>query len=663
MSDQAISGLQADDFEGLVRLETLDLSHNSLTTLPAGVFDDLYLLRTLHLNNNQLTTVLSNTFEQLFLLEDLTLSDNPDLALPDGMFGDFSRFDGMQSNGELTADTGAYPHIDRFLTKHSITSPEEFIAALPALYKERFTVVFRSKAAAQDLCPVITRGSFPLAQMDGSSSPGTPTETHRPIFRETVEFLRKNDEDWSAGIIDFSEDSPSITEPASCTVCHGSLNKPLWGKWYRWLGTESPFYSVEEGESASTSMQQMLESSDSRIDPLDFSASIFFHAEYIRRFLKSPNHEAYVFAAGEAGSLWSWRHAEVLFHRLKTRYPDFRRYAEGLTCSSSTEALIRTITREFDQREHNLFIPANIDENMIDENGFFQGDGITVRGDALTRHSYHYQNDGSIAEAVSFLALVELWRQEPIVRQLYRKTSHEVTVPIRIRNTNEFMTDGYLHYDLGEATAEDELIQKIRLHFGYGSRATPVARASQNEVFREGVVASAAFWDGHNQEMRSRVCDALRDGRPGNLQTSQDGSKVVATWDTPGYDAASVTGYQILRSVNGSTPEVHVADTSTTDTTWTDENPPEGDLVYEVKAIYDGYYLGPASIRPNIGATGAPSIVGTAQAGSTLVADTSGVGDADGLTEVSYSYQWLADDADIVEATVASYTLTHSERD
>ena len=410
-------------------------------------------------------------------------------------------------------------------------------------------------------------------------------------------------------------------------------------------------------------MQQMLESSDSRIDPLDFSASIFFHAEYIRRFLKSPNHEAYVFAAGEAGSLWSWRHAEVLFHRLKTRYPDFRRYAEGLTCSSSTEALIRTITREFDQREHNLFIPANIDENMIDENGFFQGDGITVRGDALTRHSYHYQNDGSIAEAVSFLALVELWRQEPIVRQLYRKTSNEVTVPIRIRNTNEFMTDGYLHYDLGEATAEDELIQKIRLHFGYGSRATPVARASQNEVFREGVVASAAFWDGHNQEMRSRVCDALRDGRPGNLQTSQDGSKVVATWDTPGYDAASVTGYQILRSVNGSTPEVHVADTSTTDTTWTDENPPEGDLVYEVKAIYDGYYLGPASIRPNIGATGAPSIVGTAQAGSTLVADTSGVGDADGLTEVSYSYQWLADDADIVEATVASYTLTHSERD
>jgi hypothetical protein len=303
LSNQAISGLNADDFEGLVRLETLDLSHNSLTTLPAGAFDDLYLLKTLHLNNNLLTTVPSNAFEQLFLLEDLTLSDNPDLALPGGMFEDFSRFDGMQSNGELAVGTGDYQHIDRFLAKHSITSPEEFIAALPALYKERFTVVFRSEAAAKDHVSgdhprIISFGADGRFTFAWNTDPDAPSR-----FRESVEFLRKNDEDWSAGIIDFSEDSPSIAEPASCTVCHGSLNKPLWGKWYRWLGTESPFYSLEEGESASTSMQQMLESSDSRIDPLDFSASIFFHAEYIRRFLKSPNHEAYVFAAGEAGSL------------------------------------------------------------------------------------------------------------------------------------------------------------------------------------------------------------------------------------------------------------------------------------------------------------------------------------------------------------------------
>ena len=279
----------------------------------------------------------------------------------------------------------------------------------------------------------------------------------------------------------------------------------------------------------------MLESSDPRIDPLDFSASIFLHGEYVRRFLKSPGREAYVFAAGEAGALWSWRHAEVLFHLLKSRHRDFRQYADDLTCSSPTEALTRTFNKEFDQREHNLFVPANIDENMIGDDGLFQGGG-------LTRSSYHYQSDGSIAEAVSFLALVELWRQEPIVRKLYRETSNEATVPRNIHNTLEILADGYLHYDVGEATAEDELIQKIRLHFGYGSRAALDVRASQNEVFREGTVVSAAFWDGHTQEMRSRVCEVLRDGRPGSLRTSQDGGNVVVTWDAPGHDQTSVTG-------------------------------------------------------------------------------------------------------------------------
>ena len=650
LREQGISALDADDFAGLVRLETLDLSHNSLKTLPAGVFDDLYLLRTLHLNNNLLASLPEDVFDQLFLLDDLTLDGNPSLNLPDGMFHDFSRFDGILSNGNVTTDTGDYPHIDRFLTKHGITSPEEFIASLSPLYKERFTVVFRSKAAARDH----VSGDYPRIisfGADGRFTFAWNTDPDAPsTFRDSVEFIRQNDDDWSAGIIDFSGNSPSITEPASCAVCHGTLNKPLWGKWYRWLGTESPYYSAEERETASPSVQRMLESSDPRVQPLDFSASVFLRGDYTARFLRSPGREGYVFATGEAGALWSWRHAEVLFHRLKTRHRDFRQYAEELTCSSPTDALIWMFNEEFDQREHNLFVPANIDENMIGDNGMF-------RGDAFTSHSYHYQSDGSIAEAVSFLALVELWQQEPVVRKLYRETPNEATVPSHV---TESFVDAYLHYDVGEATAEDELIQKIRLHFGYGSRAALDLRASQNEVLREGIVFSASFWDGHTEVMRSRVCEALRDGKPGSLGTSEDGGNVVLTWDAPGYQADSVTGYQVLRSVNGAAPEVHVADTGTTDTAWTDENPPAGDLVYVVQAIYDDYYLGPASVRPNLRATGAPGIVGTAQVGSTLMADTSDIGDVDGLTTVSYSYQWISNDgtsdSDIANVVGSTYT-------
>ena len=68
-----------------------------------------------------------------------------------------------------------------------------------------------------------------------------------------------------------------------------------------------------------------------------------------------------------------------------------------------------------------------------------------------------------------------------------------------------------------------------------------------------------------------------------------------------------------------------------------------------------------ADTSDNSPATGAPTISGTVQVGETLTADTSGIADADGLSNVQYEYQWLADDADISGATNATYTLTDSE--
>ncbi len=63
----------------------------------------------------------------------------------------------------------------------------------------------------------------------------------------------------------------------------------------------------------------------------------------------------------------------------------------------------------------------------------------------------------------------------------------------------------------------------------------------------------------------------------------------------------------------------------------------------------------------NTPATGAPAISGTAQVGQTLRADTSGIADADGLSGVAFSYQWVSSDgttgADLPDATGASYTL------
>ena len=69
----------------------------------------------------------------------------------------------------------------------------------------------------------------------------------------------------------------------------------------------------------------------------------------------------------------------------------------------------------------------------------------------------------------------------------------------------------------------------------------------------------------------------------------------------------------------------------------------------------------PTPMPVNTPATGAPTISGTAQVGEALAADTSGIADADGLTGVTYGYQWIANDgnadADIQGATGSTYAL------
>ena len=73
------------------------------------------------------------------------------------------------------------------------------------------------------------------------------------------------------------------------------------------------------------------------------------------------------------------------------------------------------------------------------------------------------------------------------------------------------------------------------------------------------------------------------------------------------------------------------------------------------------WVFGENASRPNTPATGAPTISGTAQSGATLTANTSGIADEDGLDNATFTYQWLADDANIDGATDSRYTLTSSD--
>ena len=163
--------------------------------------------------------------------------------------------------------------------------------------------------------------------------------------------------------------------------------------------------------------------------------------------------------------------------------------------------------------------------------------------------------------------------------------------------------------------------------------------------------------------------------RPHGLTAEASDGAVVLTWTAPeGY----TYDYQIQRhrpELGEAEPLVYVEFTEAYGvTTYTDTEVEAGVLyVYRVTTIDflgdAGEASSPAQIRmpatsqqaANSPATGAPTISGTAQVGETLTADTSGIADDDGLDNASFSYQWLADGADISDATSDTYTLAEAD--
>ena len=74
--DRGLTALQPDDFDGLVRLQELNLDNNRLTVLPEDLFDPLARLRVLDLSHNQLATLPEGLFDSLVRLRVLDLSFN-----------------------------------------------------------------------------------------------------------------------------------------------------------------------------------------------------------------------------------------------------------------------------------------------------------------------------------------------------------------------------------------------------------------------------------------------------------------------------------------------------------------------------------------------------------------------------------------------------------
>ena len=181
--------------------------------------------------------------------------------------------------------------------------------------------------------------------------------------------------------------------------------------------------------------------------------------------------------------------------------------------------------------------------------------------------------------------------------------------------------------------------------------------------------------------------------KPTGVVATATHDSVALAWDDPG--DTSITHYQIFRRDR----DVHDAgefvtikeNTGSATPSYTDDTvEPETRYVYRVKAVnahgathWSDYRRAdtPAAPEPtpeptpaptpgptpeptpepaeNNPATGEPTISGTLKVGEPLTAEKSRIADADGLTNVVYSYQWLA--ATATFHTEPTYTLVAAD--
>ena len=111
-------------------------------------------------------------------------------------------------------------------------------------------------------------------------------------------------------------------------------------------------------------------------------------------------------------------------------------------------------------------------------------------------------------------------------------------------------------------------------------------------------------------------------------------------------DGATSSTYTLVEADEGKTIKVRVS--------FIDDRGHQETLTSEATAA--------VATSPNTPATGAPTISGTAQVEETLTADITGIADANGLTNATFTYQWMTGGSDIDGATGSSHTLTTSEQ-
>ena len=655
LSEMGITTLKSGDFSGLSNLRHLNLVDNELSALSDGIFDDLSELHSLHLNGNELSELPDGIFDNLTQLQSLGLGDNSLSELPGGAFDNLTELQSLSlgDNSLSELPDGAF---DNLTELQWLDLGNNDLSELPGGIFDNLTRLRTLKLSHNDLSEL----------PDGIFDNLTELETLYLHWNRLSEL--------PDGIFD------NLTALSSLELSNNELSE------------------LSDGLFDDLSELQFLHLSDNELSVLPDGAfdslTKLWSLSVGGNELSALPEDVFVNLAGlQSLDLNSNELSELpdgIFdglselHSLHLNGNELNELPDGIFDNLTK---LRTLSVDYNELSE---LPDSVFDNLSELWGLsLVGNELSELPDGIfdnlanLKQLYLFSNKLSELPDRIFYGLASL-----DVLNIDENTGSPFTFTVELERPDE----NSIALKVAQATPFD---MEVTLSAEGGSLSSAAVLIPAGNVSSEQItvspdgdrpvtisVVSAAFLLGEFQEARGiqtglgerltlgedSDTDTPATGAPTISGTAQVGETLRA--DTSGIaDADGLTGatfsYQWLSSrdteIGGATSSTYTlqpSDEGKAISVQVSFNDDAGNDESLTSAATDPVAAAPT---PNSPAIGAPTITGTIQVGATLTANTSRVADADGLSNVQYEYQWLADDADISGATNATYTLVAAD--
>ena len=602
-----IGPLAEDFFDELGNLTLLDLSSNGLGAVPEGFFDELGNLTFLGLHRNQIRALPEDVFDGLSNLEQLYLFENQLGALPEDVFdglGNLERLYLFENQlGALPEDVfdGLSNLNELYLYRNQLSAlPEDVFDGLSNLNElylwgnpgTPFTLTADLERQGDNAVLVKVAEGVPfdmavtLSAAGGTLSAASVTIKGGTAGSEAVTVTRSGDGPVTVSVVsavfqagDYNGIKAGLGEPLILGDAEGD-NRPA-------TGTPAISDAVQVGETLTVDT--------SGIADEDGLANV----SYSYQWLSSRDTEI----DGATGSTYTLQGTDLgKIIKVRVTFTDDAGNEETLT-SAATDA-VEARPNSPATGDPTISGTAEVGETLTaDASGIADEDGLTN-----ATFAYQWLADGADITGATGVTYIPVAADEG-----------------KAMNVRVTFTD--------DAGSEEELTSTITASVAAKANTPATGALTIGGTVQVGETLTADT---------SGISDA--DGLTNVAYSYQ----WLSSRDSEIAGATSAT-YTLVDADGGKAIKVRVS--------FTDDSGNEETLTSAA--------TGAVAARPNSAARGAPTISGTAQVGQTLTASTSGIADDDGLTNVSYTYQWIANDvisdSDIQDATLSTYTLVSDD--